>query len=390
MGAGGGGRAAGGGGGWGSGGGRTGAGAGRGGGARARGSSGPVRRRSRGGSGAASGGSARDWRARKTALRKCGIGRRKAAEAERVRMGSPARPPRAIARRFAGGTRTRGETRALRVFVRRGTGRSGVLGLVLAGAASCTAISQTSPPPSPTPPLRRQGQRNGSPPHLTWGMYPRAWGFRTTECYFSEVRRMSQSFVRAGGGGIAVTPAPLAHARPNSWKRWSDGNLVLRQAVPVQSPERVGVWGGGLPPPPPPPPSGGAELLEAPNGAEENIWSKLNQLVPKAPENIFDWPKARKKLLQNILGGGGWVARGAVGWCGNPPPPPCDIPSGCCSFTGPWTVTRSSLRMLRRVAAWGGGGGVVKQSPWGWGGRGGMSSQAQCRGSPGHTTTERD
>ena len=33
------------------------------------------------------------------------------------------------------------------------------------------------------------------------------------------------------------------------------------------------------------------------------------------------------------------------------PPPPCDIPSGCCFFTGPWTVTRSSLRMLRRVAA---------------------------------------
>ena len=35
-----------------------------------------------------------------------------------------------------------------------------------------------------------------------------------------------------------------------------------------------------------------------------------------------------------------------------PPQPPLgDIPSGCCSFTGPWTVTRSSLRMLRRVAA---------------------------------------
>ena len=29
----------------------------------------------------------------------------------------------------------------------------------------------------------------------------------------------------------------------------------------------------------------------------------------------------------------------------------CDIPSGCWFFTGPWTVTRSSLRMLRRVAA---------------------------------------
>ena len=31
--------------------------------------------------------------------------------------------------------------------------------------------------------------------------------------------------------------------------------------------------------------------------------------------------------------------------------PLCDISSGCCFFTGPWTVTRSSLRMLRRVVA---------------------------------------
>ena len=39
--------------------------------------------------------------------------------------------------------------------------------------------------------------------------------------------------------------------------------------------------------------------------------------------------------------------------CGGSPrsTPLCDIPSGCRSFTGPWTVTRSSLRMLRRVAA---------------------------------------
>ena len=34
-----------------------------------------------------------------------------------------------------------------------------------------------------------------------------------------------------------------------------------------------------------------------------------------------------------------------------PPPPLCDILSDCCSFTGPWTVSCSSLRMLRRVAA---------------------------------------
>ena len=33
------------------------------------------------------------------------------------------------------------------------------------------------------------------------------------------------------------------------------------------------------------------------------------------------------------------------------PPPLCDIPFGCCFFTGAWTSTHSSLRMLRRVAA---------------------------------------
>ena len=33
------------------------------------------------------------------------------------------------------------------------------------------------------------------------------------------------------------------------------------------------------------------------------------------------------------------------------PNPLCDIPSGCCFFTGPSTVIRSSLRMLRWVAA---------------------------------------
>ena len=31
--------------------------------------------------------------------------------------------------------------------------------------------------------------------------------------------------------------------------------------------------------------------------------------------------------------------------------PLCDILSGSCFFTGTWTVTRSSLRMLRRVVA---------------------------------------
>ena len=46
-------------------------------------------------------------------------------------------------------------------------------------------------------------------------------------------------------------------------------------------------------------------------------------------------------------------AAGEWEWPLNEPlmPPLCDIPSGCCSFMGPWTLTRSSLRMLRRVAA---------------------------------------
>ena len=45
------------------------------------------------------------------------------------------------------------------------------------------------------------------------------------------------------------------------------------------------------------------------------------------------------------------AAAGRASFFGGVQPPLCDIPSGCCFFTGPWTVTRSSLRMLRRVAA---------------------------------------
>ena len=59
----------------------------------------------------------------------------------------------------------------------------------------------------------------------------------------------------------------------------------------------------------------------------------------------------RSSPPQGRLELGGWVRESGV-WLGPTPPPPlCDIPSGCCSFTGQWTVTRSSLRMLRRVAA---------------------------------------
>ena len=49
-----------------------------------------------------------------------------------------------------------------------------------------------------------------------------------------------------------------------------------------------------------------------------------------------------QRLGGPALGGGGG---------GRTHAPLCNIPSGCCFFTGPWTVTRSSLPMLRRVAA---------------------------------------
>ena len=93
-----------------------------------------------------------------------------------------------------------------------------------------------------------------------------------------------------------------------------------------------------------PPSSGGAEFLEAPTVTQKTFGLKLT------PEQIFDRPKAQEENLgQSLKGrqGGGGPERGL----GGDPKPLCDIPSGCCSFKGPWTVTRSSLRMLRRVTA---------------------------------------
>ena len=65
-----------------------------------------------------------------------------------------------------------------------------------------------------------------------------------------------------------------------------------------------------------------------------------HRLLQAAPLATNCWPEAP-------WGGGG----GLASWDPRSRPSLCDIPSGCCSFTGPWTVTRSSLRMLRRVAA---------------------------------------
>ena len=88
--------------------------------------------------------------------------------------------------------------------------------------------------------------------------------------------------------------------------------VVLRSLLPTplgvqvvhHVPRRVSVCARpncSTPPPAPPQPPGGAQFLEA-------------------PEEIFDWPRAGRKIL---AGGGG--SRGD-GWCGNPPPHPTPLP----------------------------------------------------------------
>ena len=73
--------------------------------------------------------------------------------------------------------------------------------------------------------------------------------------------------------------------------------------------------GGGVQTPPPPPVVlSCSEGLEAPKVQKKVMCA--NEVAPKVPEKVFDWPKARKKIWSNLLGGGG----GGVVW--DPPPPP--------------------------------------------------------------------
>ena len=78
------------------------------------------------------------------------------------------------------------------------------------------------------------------------------------------------------------------------------------------------------------------------------IDSLQQSTIPHTPSAaLVDPQQLLPGLVQPPRGGGGVVRANLP----DAPPPLCDIPSGCCSFPGPWTVTRSSLRMLRRVAA---------------------------------------
>ena len=70
--------------------------------------------------------------------------------------------------------------------------------------------------------------------------------------------------------------------------------------------------------------------------------------MESGPENTWS-AQTRKKRKDSWFSTHQSVAGVFSGFCD--PYPLCDIPSGCYSLMGPWTVTRSSLRMLRRVAA---------------------------------------
>ena len=87
------------------------------------------------------------------------------------------------------------------------------------------------------------------------------------------------------------------------------------------------------------------EEVDGGSGTQKIVYQNWRDSLSPPVNFIFSRPDVP-------TGGGG--GRDALQWGGGTPlytPPPCDIPSGCCFFTGPWTVTRSSLRMLRRVAA---------------------------------------
>ena len=107
-------------------------------------------------------------------------------------------------------------------------------------------------------------------------------------------------------------------------------------------------------PPGPPPPQ--------PTLPEPPLSKPLPNTPPIAPPRTPPPPPPRGPLAKGYLGGS-W----RPGPRSRPPQagafrkqvekirhsdPPCDLPSGCCFFTGPWTVTRSSLRTLRPGVKW--------------------------------------
>ena len=140
-----------------------------------------------------------------------------------------------------------------------------------------------------------------------------------------------------------------AHIRPPADAQHPFARPMLRPHAPLGAPAQLahGVRGDTGPTPATPdnaPARGAASAGSAchapPPGSGGAGWSP--PFVPSAA-SLLAAPTAPPSH------GGSWDGQGFLG--GGGPAPLCDIPSGRCFFTGPWTVTRSSLRMLRRVAA---------------------------------------
>ena len=130
------------------------------------------------------------------------------------------------------------------------------------------------------------------------------------------------------------------------------GAPVRHPGVPLARPREGGVSGSGGPESP------GARRPAPPKGLKGQGPQAPSGTAPRAAPNSGNMGHGSLGLSASRGVRGGGVQEGDQRpriQCKHKgtvdPPPPCDIPSGCCFFTGPWTVTRSALRMLRRVAA---------------------------------------
>ena len=73
---------------------------------------------------------------------------------------------------------------------------------------------------------------------------------------------------------------------------------------------------------------------------------------PEIPaENAHFWLSGSGVDAPSKLAASGLMSNVVPRPLGGMKPPLCDIPSGCCFFTGPWKITCCSLRMLCQVAA---------------------------------------
>ena len=122
---------------------------------------------------------------------------------------------------------------------------------------------------------------------------------------------------------------------------WMPRPLGLRDTGLGQCPALESAL-GHAPPPPRPPPHG----AQSRRGGGSHCTAGGGPWCRSA--RGFD-PCARDQPPPLTAPKGGLKGTQRRGWVPLTPIP-CDIPSRCCFFTGPRTVTRSSLRVLRRVA----------------------------------------